>query len=269
MRLRNSAAAELLLIVLVYGVGILFIRRTQFALDTDTWYASVKDGRLQLTIAGWWGALVAMPVVQFLCMRWFFRFFIWGRFLWQVSRIPMNLEPAHPDGAAGLRFVALIERACRLVMLALGAVLAGMIANKVLYTGAQLLEFRVEVVGMVALLVSLVFGPMFVFTPRLLEVRHHGIVEYGRLGQLYASEFNRKWIRGERRADEPLLGSADFQSLADLRSAFLVVKDIRWTPFDLWDVVTLAVFALIPLLPLLLTVFSLEELLDRVLKTIF
>jgi hypothetical protein len=269
IRLRNSAAAEPLLVVLVYAVGMLLIRRTQFVIDANTWYASPKDGGLQLTYAGWWGALVAMPVVQFLCVRWFFRFFVWGRFLWQVSRIPMNLEPAHPDCTAGLDFIALIERACRLVMLGLGALLSGMIANKILYTGASLLEFKVEVVGLVALLIFMVFGPMLAFTPRLLEVKHHAIAEYGRLGQLYARAFDRKWIHGMRQADEPLLGSADIQSLADLRSAYLIVKDIRWTPFDLWDVVTLAAFTLIPLLPLLLTVFSLEELFDRLLKTIF
>jgi hypothetical protein len=270
VRLRNSVAAELLIIVLVYGVGMLIIRRTQFLLDTETWYATAATGGgLRLTAAGWWGALVAMPLVQFLCVRWFFRLFVWGRFLWQVSRIPMNLEPAHPDGTAGLHFIALFERACRMVMLAMGAVLAGMIANKILYAGAGLLDFKVEAVGMVVLLIFMVFGPMLFFTPRLLDVKHHGIADYGRLGQRYAREFDRKWVRGEPPADEPLLGSADIQSLADLRNSFLVVKDIRWTPFDLWDVVTLAAFTVLPLAPLLLTTFSVEEIIDRLLKTIF
>jgi hypothetical protein len=36
VRLRNSVVAELLLIVLVYVVGMLVIRRTQFALEMDT-----------------------------------------------------------------------------------------------------------------------------------------------------------------------------------------------------------------------------------------
>jgi hypothetical protein len=269
LRLRNSVAAELLILVLVYGVGMLIIRRTQFVLDTETWYATAAGGGLRLTPAGWWGALVAMPLVQFLCVRWFFRFLVWGRFLWQVSRIPLNLEPAHPDGTAGLHFIALFEHACRMVMLAMGAVLAGMIANKILYAGAGLLEFKVEAVGMVVLLILMVFGPMLAFTPRLQDVKHHAIAEYGRLGQRYAREFDRKWVRGEPPADEPLLGSADIQSLADLRNSFLVVMDIRWTPFGLWDVVTLAAFTVMPLAPLLLTTFSIDEIIDRLLKTIF
>ena len=62
-------------------------------------------------LAGWWAGLVAMPVLQFLFLRWFFRFFIWARFLWQVSRMDLDLEPTHPDGTAGLHFLAKVQNA--------------------------------------------------------------------------------------------------------------------------------------------------------------
>ena len=267
-RLRDSVVAELLLLVLVYVVGMMIIRRTQFMLDTETWYATVAGGKRVLTPAGWWGALVAMPLVQFLCMRWFYRFFIWGRLLWQVSRIPMHLEPTHPDCAGGLHFVALFERSCRFVMAAMGVMLSGMIANRILYTGAGLLDFKVEIIGMVVLLLGMVFGPMFAFTTKMQAAKHHALEEYGRLGQRYASEFGSKWFRGGR-PGEPLLGSADIQSLADLRNGYVVVKDMHWMPFDHSDVVTLAACVLVPLVPLLLTKYSLEEILDRLLKTVF
>jgi len=80
---------------------------------------------------------------------------------------------------------------------------------------------------------------------------------------------DRKWLRGGAPADEPLIGSADIQSLADLRNSFLVVKGMHWTPFDLTDVLTLAACALVPLIPLLLTKYSIEEIVDRLLKTVF
>jgi hypothetical protein len=181
----------------------------------------------------------------------------------------MNLEPTHPDCAAGLHFIALFERSCRIVMVAMGAMLSGMIANRILYTGAGLLEFKVEIIGMLVLLLGMVFGPMFAFTTRMQEAKHHALEEYGRLGQRYASEFGSKWLRGTRPGGEPLLGSADVQSLADLRNGFLVVKDMHWTPFDHSDVVTLVACVLVPLVLLLLTEYSLEEILDRVLKTVF
>jgi hypothetical protein len=269
MRLRSSVLAELLLLVLVYVVGILIVRRTQFALDVDTWYASAAGGIQRLTSAGWWGALVSMPIVQFLVVRWYFRFFIWARFQWQVSRIQLDLRPTHPDGTAGLHFVSLAEHACRPVMLALGVVLSAMIANKILYTGATLFDFKVEIVGTVTLLVLMVLGPMLVFTPQLIATKHRGIEHYGRLGQQYASDFERKWMGTERPADEPLLGSADIQSLADLRNACAVVSEIHVAPFEIKNVAVLAAITLAPCVPLVFTVFSIEEVVDRLLKTIF
>ena len=269
MRLRNSVVPELLLIVFVYGVGMPFVWRDRLALDVTSWFATVEGGQLQLSLAGWWVALVSMPVFQFLVVRWYFRFFIWARFLWQVSRISLNLEPTHPDGTAGLHFLVRTGRAYYLVLLALGTVLAGMMANRIFYEGAKLLGFKVEIFGTVGLLVFVVLGPLLVFTPQLRVARRKGMEEYGNLGQQYAREFNRKWIRGGRLADETPLGSADIQSLADLRNGYLVVEGIRLTPFSIRDVISLAVIMLLPAAPLLLTTFSVEELLDRVLKVLF
>ena len=49
------------------------------------------------------------------------------------------------------------------MLLALGTVLAGMIANRIFHEGAKLLEFKVEIVGTVGLLVFLVLGPLLVW----------------------------------------------------------------------------------------------------------
>ncbi|MGB8437005.1 MAG: hypothetical protein WCE38_22395 [Burkholderiales bacterium] len=268
LRLRNSVVAELLLIVFVYSVGIPFVWRDQLALGVTSWFATVEGGRLQPSLAGWWVALVSLPVLQFLVVRWYFRFVIWARFLWQVSRIELNLEPTHPDGTAGLHFLARAGRAYYLVLLGLGTVLAGMMANRIFYEGAKLLEFKAEIVGTVGLLVFAVLGPLLVFTPHLRVARRKGMEEYGSLGQQYAREFNRKWIRGDRPPDETPLGSADIQSLADLRNGYLVVEGIRLTPFGMKNVTSLAVITLLPVAPLLLTTFSVEQLLDRVLKVL-
>ncbi|MGA8050253.1 MAG: hypothetical protein WCA09_08745 [Burkholderiales bacterium] len=268
MRLRNSVVPELLLIVFVYSVGVPFVWRDQLALGVNSWYATVAGGQLHLSLAGWWTAIVSLPVLQFLFLRWYFRFFIWARFLWQVSRIELTLEPTHPDGTAGLHFLARSGRAFYLVMLAVGSVLSGMIANRILYESAKLLDFKVEIFGTVGLLLLVVLGPLLVFTPQLRVARRKGMEEYGTLGQRYAREFNRKWIRGAQPADEPLLGSPDIQSLADLRNGYEVVEGIRLMPFGMNNVTGLAVITLLPVAPLLLTTFSVEQLLDRLLKVV-
>jgi len=55
-------------------------------------------------------ALVSLLVLQFLVVRWYFRFFVWARFLRQMSRTQLHLEPTHPDGTAGLHFLARTRR---------------------------------------------------------------------------------------------------------------------------------------------------------------
>jgi len=269
MRLRNSIIAEVLLIALVYFVGVGLVWRTQIALDVDTWYGLVVDGKLYPSMAGWWMGLVSLPIFQFLLVRWYFRLFIWSRFLWQVSRIELKLLPTHPDRCGGLGFLAMVSQAFGPLLLAQGVVLAGMMATKIFFTGATLPEFKVELIGLVAIMVFAILGPLLVFAPRLEVARRTGLREYGVLAQRYTREFDRKWLRGGAPADEPLIGSGDIQSLADLDASFEIVKSMRLAPFTLRTVVQLGVTTLVPVAPLLLTIIPLEELLGRVLKAVF
>ena len=105
-RMRNSVLAEVLLIVFVYVVGILLIWRNYVALSTDTWYAVPTAEGLKLSITGAWYGYVSLPIYQFLLVRWYYRIFIWSRFLWQVSRIELSIVPTHPDRVGGLGFLA-------------------------------------------------------------------------------------------------------------------------------------------------------------------
>ena len=124
-RLRNSVLAEVLLIAFVYGVGILIVWRQYMALDTATWYATPSAEGSKLSLAGMWYGYVSLPIFQFLLCRWYFRLFIWTRFLWQVSRIELSLVPTHPDRVGGLGFLSNTVYAFVLLAVAHGALLAG------------------------------------------------------------------------------------------------------------------------------------------------
>jgi len=65
-RLRNSVLAEVLLIAIVYGVGILIVWRQYFALDATTWYAAPSAAGAKLSLAGLWFGYVSLPIFQFL-----------------------------------------------------------------------------------------------------------------------------------------------------------------------------------------------------------
>lgn len=269
MRLRNSMTAEVLLIALVYVVGVGIVWRTQVALQIASWYAVSVDGRLQPSLAGWWMGCVSLPLLQFLLLRWYFRIFVWARFLWQVSRIELVLVPTHPDRSGGLGFLAGVSYAFAPLLAAQGAMLAGTMANRIFYAGATLPQFKLVLAAVVAVMVFVVLGPMLVFSPKLAAARRAGLREYGGLAQRYVREFDRKWLRGGAPADEPLVGSGDIQSLADLGNSFAVVQEMIPVPFTWRTVLQLAAATLLPVAPLLLTMFSLDQLLGEALKMMF
>ncbi len=269
LRLRNSVVAELLLIAFVYVVGVLVIWRMEAALKVPTWYALPANGALHLTLAGWWFITVSLPLFQFILLRWYFRLFVWSRFLWQVARIDLRLVPTHPDQAGGLGFLSLVAGAFAPLLLGQSALLASWLAGRIFFTGARLLEFKAELLAAVVLLLLFVLGPLLIFMPHLARARRAGLREYGSLASRYVREFDRKWRRGDASSSEPLLGSPDLQSLADLGHSFEMVRSMRPVPFGKDTLIILIAVILLPVLPLTLTMFSLEDLLKQLLKAVF
>jgi hypothetical protein len=268
-RLRNSVTAEVLLIALVYGVGVLVVWRRFTAIDVSTWYATASPAGSNLTRAGMWYAYLSLPIFQFLLLRWYFRLVIWIRFLWQVSRIDLALVPTHPDQVAGLGFLANTVYGFTVLLLAHGALLAAQIGNRIFFAGAAFRDFKVEIAVMVAFLMCVVFGPLLVFSPQLARAKRIGLNEYGTLAERYVRDFDGKWLRGEANESEPLMGSADIQSLADMGNSFLMLRSMRVAPITRDAILQLAAAVLVPLLPLLLTVMPVEELTRKLLELVF
>jgi len=267
MRLRNSVAIEIGLAALVVTVGH-WLWRSTIAFGSASWYAVYDEGGMRLTLPGMWFAAVSLPLTQFILLRWYFRLVIWFRFLWQVSRMDLHLVPTHPDRAAGLSFLGRGTYAFGPLLFAQGALLAGLIATRVLYGGKTLMEFKMDAIGLIAFFVLFLLGPLLVFTPGLSRAKRAGLADYGKLASTYVTAFANKWIRGEEN-DSELLGTGDIQSLSDLGQSYSVIREMRVVPFGLQDITRLAATTAVPLLPLALTVFSLEELVMRLLKIVF
>jgi hypothetical protein len=221
------------------------------------------------TVAGWWLRLVSLPLFQFLLLRWYFRLFVWSRFLFQVSRIQLKLVPTHPDRLGGLGFLAGTASAFAVLLFAHGAMLAGQIAGRIFYVGAVLTDFKVEIAVVVGFLLLVVFGPLLVFTPQLAQAKRLGAREYGTLAMRYAREFDSKWLRGGAPEGEQLLGSGDVQSLADMAGSHDVVREMRVAPVTRDAVVQLAAAVLLPIVPLGLTMMPLEQLLKTLMGVVF
>ena len=269
LQLRNSMLAEVLLIAFVYGVGILIIWRQYLGLATASWYATPSVEGSKLSLAGVWYCYVSLPMFQFLLCRWYFRLFIWMRFLWKVSRIELSLIPTHPDRIGGLGFLSNTVYAFSLLAVAHGTLLAGVLANRIFFLGAALPNYKVEIAVMVIFVVCLVLGPLLVFAPQLAQAKRTGLREYGTLAERYVRGFDAKWLRGGAPPDESFVGSGDIQSLADLGNSFEVVRTMRITLFTKENILHLVAATLAPIVPLALTMMPLEELLKMLAGILF
>src|SRR5438067_621391 len=180
-RLRNSIPVQVALLISVYTLG-LWLWSSRFGIDSLTWYA-MPGGRWNLTPAGYWYVLVSIPILQFLLLRWYVRLFIWYRFLWHVSRLNLHLVPIHPDHCAGLAFLGKSSYAFGPILFAQGAMLAGLVASRVLYRGESLLSFKLEMGGFVVFFVLAILGPLLMFTPKMAAAKRKGLADYGQIAQ--------------------------------------------------------------------------------------
>lgn len=267
VKLRDSVPVELGLLLFLYPFS-LWLWQHRPSMDISTWYAT-PGSNWHLTPAGFWYVFVSIPILRFILLRWYLRLFIWFRFLWQISRINLHLIPTHPDRAAGLAFLGKSAYAFGPILFAQGVMLAGVLAERVLYRGQSLISFKVQIAGFVVFFVLAILGPLLMFTPQLARAKRKGLAEYAQLAQRYVEGFEQRWIVRDTPISEELLGSGDIQSLADLGNSYAMVRDMRPLPFWLEDVTRLAAATAAPLLPLLLTIFSPEELIMRVMKIVF
>ena len=267
LKLRNSVFAEVLLIVIVYGVGVSVVWRQFTAFSADSWFAPNWLGGISL--AGYWYTYASLPIFQFLLIRWYFRMLIWARFLWQVSRIKLALVPTHPDRLGGLGFLSGTVYAFSVLVVAHGAMLSSQIANRIFFLGAKLPDFDVEIAVVALFLLCVIFGPLLVFLPQLSQTKRTGLREYGNLAEAYVRGFDTKWLRSGKPGPEVLIGNADIQSLADLANAFNAIRSMRLVLVTRDAILQLGVALALPMLPLALTMMPLKELVRRLAGIVF
>jgi hypothetical protein len=266
-RLRDSLLAEAVILAVVI-VSVVFLR-LEYLGSTSTWQVLVTEAGRTRTLAGWWSLIVGIPFFQFLLWRWLWRFFIWSDFLRAVSKLHLRLIPAHPDLAAGLGFLSAAQAKYGIVVFAISSVIAAKIGEEILYGGASLVNYKFLIGGYVVLVLIVLLAPLLVFSPKLLLAKRRGLLEYSALANEYTQAFDRKWIRKEVPEGEQLLGSADIQSLADLGNSFGFVRSMRVFPIDRNGILPLIVATGLPMLPLVLTMYPLDELLLKIAGLLF
>jgi hypothetical protein len=214
-----------------------------------------------LVVARGWYALVGLPMFQFLVYRSLWRWAIWTRMLWKLSRLRLTPVATHPDLAGGLEFLSWPSIGFGYVVAALSAAQAGVWADQVLNAGVKVMDLKGYALVFVIAGLVVALGPLLLVAGHLWRCRYQGLYDYSTLAADYTRLFQERWIA--QRQQDDLLGSADIQSLADLANSYNVVVKMRFWPFGLRTVITIALAALLPMVPLTLLEASLPELLFK------
>ena len=263
-RLRDRILPEILLFVIAF-LPSFFVRTEPLMSGISNWHTT-GIGAGALTLGGWWFNFVSAPFFQFLLLRWIWRLCLGTLLLWRVSKINLRLVATHADLAAGLGFLSQGQKAFSPLVFACGAVISAQVGNSIAYQGATLSSMKLPILAYGVMAMIILVGPLLVVTPLLGKVKKKALLEYGALVTIHNQEFDQKWIQGEQSPAKVLLGQPDPSSLIDLGSSFTVIQQMGTIPIDKPTLITLALAAALPMVPVVLVATPVDELVRLVLK---
>jgi hypothetical protein len=269
-RRTGSSVVEASVFVAAYVVAYASIARAAERVEGGTWFAAVVDGSLQLTFAGWWTLLIALPLFWFLLGRWLWRFVTWGLLLRDVARCNLRLVATHADRCGGLAFIAQYPNTYLLFVFALSTVVAATVLKHVMYSGAELMSFKYALIGLIAFLAIAFVVPLTAFVPVLSALKRDGLRRYSVLVTTHNLAFEAKWIDDAHRSpNEQPLGSPDVSSLADLAASYDMIKNIRPLPVTKETLIPLVLAAVLPFIGVALTQAPLKQIMGEVKALLF
>jgi hypothetical protein len=253
-RRTSSKLAEALILILAYILTQDTVE-IRWMTPGSEWASASGDGHVTLSWAGLAVSYVSDPL--FAC--WLWRFVALAVMLWDVSRLPLRLVAAHPDGIGGLGFLNRFPTAFVGLVFALRSVIA---AGFYLHT--QTGEYAPAAIGLaiggwVALMLAVFLGPLMVFVGPLSRFKARMQREYAGLAVRHHADFHRTWI--EDRGTSSPVGAADMSTAADLNATVERIYAMRIVPIDRYAVAPVAIAALLPMLPVIATNASLFNLL--------
>ncbi|HEX2490331.1 MAG TPA: hypothetical protein VHR27_13040 [Blastocatellia bacterium] len=255
-RLLDSGLAELMVAILAYGLVtslMIYVPPNEL----PSWYWLKSDYQV-FSLAGWWNALVSVPLFILLFFGWLWRVFLWARFLWLMTRLDLRLIPGHPDHAGGLMFVGDSVRAFWLVSFALGAIVAGQVANRIMFHGESLATFKHIVIGLAVFVLILFVGPLTLFIGKLRVTKRRGDFVYGALASEVGRQFEHDCLNRERGANEEAPNKQDFSLHSNIYSVVANVYGMKDFPFGLRSLGLLIAVTLLPFVPVALMVMPIN-----------
>ena len=264
-RTRARITGGLTLVVLAVLVVLLIAASLLNPTPTTSSGWMVGPGPLGHTWAGLWYTAVARPLFLYLGLFWLWRWLAIALFIWRTSRSPLLLQPSHPDKMGGLAIFMGLGTAAMSIIFTASAVISAEAFFEMAHGAATLKSLAPLMIAYLVLSLVFALGPLLSFAPLLTRLRRRALFLYGVLAAQHSGQFEAKWFQRDAPRDE-LMGASEISSLTDLASAYFVAQDIRSIPFSRGTLVTVALAAAVPMIPVVLLEVPLPEIVSRIAK---
>ena len=233
------------------------------------WATTDSTGTPSLGFGGAWFLFVVRPIFAFLLLVWFWRLVVCAVLLWRISRLDLKLVPTHPDRAGGLGFLENIPFIFSPVVFATSAVIASRWGHEVLYHGVKEESLRVPLALFVATMLVLFLFPLVAFTRQLNRFRRRSLLDYGALVGLHGRLVRRRWIMGESVPEATVLDAQELGPVIDTVAMYEVVASMHPTPIGKQSLISIALPALVPMIPVWAVEVPMKEVFFKLLKALF
>jgi hypothetical protein len=230
--------------------------------DFSYWMSRPGTGGDALSWAGGWYICLSIPVLQYNLLHWIWRWINWVIYYFSISRLPMHLNPAHPDGAGGIGYLGAPKGPFFNVSLAISILFSAVAAERFYFLNDKLADFYVPMGVFAVIIVLLNVLPLLTFTRQLAMARRRGIFTYGALIQAHHRQFDEKWLDKEWTGN--LLGMSEASSMIDLNSSYANILAMRFVPFNLRTMMSGIFVSIIPMIPLFAFEYDMVDILKKV-----
>jgi hypothetical protein len=252
------------------GLAIAVLLFGQLALwGIGEWGALVSSYgiRIHITFGTLWCVSFALPLVQFLILRWLWWWGVWTYMIVRIARAPLSLNTIHPDRAGGIKAMSTPVDGFAVFVAAVEFISSTAWTIQIHHKQTTMPSVTPTFVAYVVAAFAVSVGPLLLFVSPLYRARFRDTVALHGVARRYVDEFRRKWIV-EPSGESPL-GSSDIQSLNDIGGSFRTSEETKLVPFGTRTVVNLWVSALVPVVPVLLMSAPLHQVAIRFGKMFF
>jgi hypothetical protein len=189
--------------------------------------------------------IFSTPLFYFLLLRGLWRYLVWASLLWRIASLKFRLVASHPDGKAGLGFVADYPNAYSMFVFGISASMAITVVRHVFERNISSVTFGYIITGWLAIVFAFFAFPLLAFTKPLSELKERSLQIFGARATL-----------AQRAAERALLGrnvvandaaEADLeQGVADPSAQYAVAKKLSVFLMNRSAIAPLAGAALVP-----------------------